>query len=415
MRILRLNSIVTFRGGAEAYIENITEMLSELGHETLTITFISGEGGHETPENIEVRMKSDPVSRFIKDTVPWDSIVNLLMDKYMDFKPDLIHLHHIRNGFSSVKKFLMKTNVPVIFTAHDALLVCPISTLVQPGGKICEGGTKIRCAFTGCKVHGHMTYELLLASAIRNISNNKIRAILCPSYSIYNYLHANGFKPVVHLPSFSKFDVKSLNSIPDYETILKQTNIGYIGRLENYKGVHDLLEAFAMFLKKHPQFRLKIAGTGGYEQYLKEMSVKLGVQEHIDWLGKIGPEERDNFYGSVSTIVVPSNYWENFPLVAQEALLRGIPSIGANIGGIPEIIRDGETGRIVPISSPMKIAEALDNVYSQKQKTIEMAIAGRNLILNSISPEKHLEGLLKVYNRILSNEDIPDLSEAMEQ
>ena len=415
MRILRLNSIVTFRGGAEAYIENITDMLSELGHETLTITFLSGEGKEETPGNIEVRMKSDPISRFIEDTLPWGNIENFLMEKYAEFKPDLIHLHHIRNGFSSVKNFLMKTDVPLVFTAHDALWVCPISTLVQPGNKICEGGTKLRCAFTGCKVHGHVAYELLLASAIRKISSKKLKAILCPSYSIYNYLHGNGFNPVVHLPSFSKFDHNDLKNNPDYEAILKQKNIGYIGRLENYKGVHDLIEGFAKFLRKHPEYRLKIAGTGGYESYLKDLSTKLGVQEHIDWLGKIGPKERDAFYSSVSTIVVPSNYWENFPLVAQEALLKGIPSIGTNIGGIPEIIRDGETGRIVPISSPGKIADALAALYSQKEKTIDMARAGRNFILNNISPEKHLQGLLTVYDKILSGEKIPDLSEALEQ
>lgn len=414
MRIFRLNSIVSFRGGAEAYIDNITNMLSELGHETLTITFVSGEAGIPKSGFIEVRMSSSSASRIIHDIIPQEDTVNFLIQEYLKFKPDIIHLHHLRNAFSSVEKFLNRTHVPVVFTAHDALLVCPLSTLVRPGSIICEGGTKIRCAFTGCKVHGHMAYELLLARAIRRISNTKIKAFLCPSYSVFNYLHNNGFGPVVHLPSFSKFDEDVIENEPEYGRILKQKSIGYIGRLESYKGVHDLLIAFRDFVKAHPDYTLKIAGTGSFEPELRAMAEQMQIESKIVWLGKIGGDERKEFYNSVSSIVVPSNYWENFALVAQEALLRGIPTIGTEIGGIPEIVKDGVTGRIVPISSPEKITEALEDVYSKPEKSLMLMKEGRAFIMENISPKRHLEGLLRVYERILGGSSIGDRSEALE-
>lgn len=414
MKILRLNAITSFRGGAETYIENINDMLESSGHETLTVTFNSGESLEPTENYIEVKTNSNPFSRFINDPLPKERIFNFLTDIYNKFNPDIIHLHHLRIEYASIEKFLMETTTPILFTAHDALLVCPLSTLVQPGGKICDGGIGLRCAFTGCKVHGHLSYELLLSASIKKLNEKRIVGFLCPSYSIYNYLHNNGFAPVVHLPSFSKFETLIKKNEPNFNSILKRKNIGYMGRLESYKGVHDLIEAFSIFTTKHPEYRLKIAGIGSYEKRLKEKAKKIGISNKIDWLGKITGKEREQFFNDVSMIVVPSNYWENFALIAQEALLRGIPAIGTRIGGIPEIIQDGLTGRIVPISSPHLLNEALEDTITDKKKTLELAKKGRSFIINNVSPELHFKGLLNIYSRVIKGEYIPDRTEAIE-
>lgn len=414
MKILRINSISTFTGGVETYISNIDRMLTELGHQSMVITFNAGEGLPKSDIDIEIRSTNNPMSRFFRDLIPSENLVNFLNKQYLEFSPDLIHLHHIRIGFSSLEKFLTLTRVPVVFTAHDALLVCPLSTLVKPGSEICEGGTGIRCGLTGCRIQGHLTYEILLARSIQRIYRKHIKAFLCPSYSIFNYLDNNGFRPVVHLPSFSNFPKSALEKEPNYERILEQKSIGYIGRLEHYKGIQDLLVAFKMFSGQQPEYTLKVAGIGSFETKLKELSKKLSLTEKVKWLGKIGNKELETFYDSISALVVPSNYWENFPLVAQEALLRGVPTIGTAIGGIPEIIRDSITGRVVSISSPKEIADALTDTISNKEKTLEYMHNGRNFIMNTFSPEKHINGLLKVYNNVMAKHEIPNRSEALD-
>ena len=219
LKILRLNSISTFTGGVETYIVNIDRMLAELGHETMVITFNAGEKMPQSEMSVEIRTTKNPMYRFFHDLIPNEKIVNFLNEKFLEFAPDLIHIHHIRIGFSSLEKFLRLTNVPVVFTAHDALLVCPLSTLVKPGNEICNGGTGIRCGLTGCKIQGHLTYELLLARTIERIQKRHIKAFLCPSYSIFNYLDNVGFAPVVHLPSFSNFPKSAVEKEPDYESI----------------------------------------------------------------------------------------------------------------------------------------------------------------------------------------------------
>ena len=414
MKILRINSISTFTGGVEAYIGNIDSMLAELGHETMVITFNAGEKMPQSEMSIEIRSTNNPISRFFHDLIPSEKIVTFLKEKFLDFSPDLIHLHHIRISFSSLEKFLNMTTVPVVFTAHDALLVCPLSTLVKPGSEICDGGTGFRCGLTGCKIQGHLTYELFLARTIERIYREHINAFICPSYSIFNYLDKNGFRPVVHLPSFSNFPKNILEKEPDFEGRLSYKSIGYIGRLEHYKGVQDLLLAFKVFSDKNPEFILKIAGIGTFEGQLKILSGKLGINSKVFWLGKLGSKEIEDFYNSISSLVVPSNYWENFPLVAQEALLRGVPTIGTEIGGIPEIIQNGITGITVPISSPEKIAEALTEIVSNPKRTLEFMKNGRKFVMKDINPEKHLMGLLNIYNSVLKNQKIPNRAEAID-
>ena len=105
--------------------------------------------------------------------------------------------------------------------------------------------------------------------------------------------------------------------------------------------------------------------------------------------------------------MVPSKYWENFALSAQESLLRGVPTIGSKIGGIPEIVQDGKTGYLVKISSPDEIADKLEEIIENREDfTVKMMKNGREFILNNLNPEKHMEGLLNVYEKVLSGTEI---------
>jgi glycosyltransferase involved in cell wall biosynthesis len=407
MKILRLNSISGPLGGVETYIENVNEILSEMGHAATTITISSGEHFNKNNSDVEIRITSNKFKRMLQDILTQENLLEVLQNVYNDFKPDIIHLHHFRIGFSTIKKFLLSNTTPVVFTAHDALAVCPLSTLVKPGRIICEGGVALRCGFTGCKIHSHLPYELMLSRSFRSLARMKIDALMCPSYSIMNYLKSNGFSPVVHLPSFSYFNHNLLDNEPDYEEILSRKNIGFIGRLEWYKGIDDLIKGFAIFTHNHPKFNLLIAGTGSYEKDLKALVGKIGIDNKITWLGKIDSKEREEFYKKIVCNVVPSKSWENFALSAQESLLRAVPTIGTNIGGIPEIVKQGITGELVEISSPEEIAMKLEKVINNRDNTtVRQMKNGRTFILNNLNPEKHIAGLISIYQKVLNKEPI---------
>ncbi|WP_075056522.1 glycosyltransferase [Thermogymnomonas acidicola] len=253
MKILRLNSVAGPPGGVEAYIEGVDRILSKYGHETRTITLTTGVRREKSVNEIEiVSPPPSPLTRAINDVIPSDEVYEALLSEYRTFRPDLIHLHHLRIGFASVVRFLRSVEEPVVFTAHDALAVCPLSTLVKPGNVICEGGASVRCAFTGCRIHSHLPYELILSRAFRELSESSIRAFICPSYAVMRYFSRFNFRPTVHLLSFSHFDPKLVSEEPRYGgEILSRNGVGYIGRLDKYKGVDDLIKAFKIFSKRH--------------------------------------------------------------------------------------------------------------------------------------------------------------------
>lgn len=409
MRILRLNSVSGPTGGVETYIDNTDKALSQLGHFTKTITLTTEKELSATPQNVSVRITSSSLGRVFHDILTSNDLINRLNLEYRKFHPDLIHLHHFRIGFKTVYKFLTSIDTPTVFTAHDALAVCPLSTLVKPGDVICEGGVSLRCGFTGCKIHSHLPYELMLSRSFKKLSESKIKAFICPSYSIMNYLISNGFDPSVHLPSFSYFNSNVKSSEPRYDDILLNKNIGFIGRLEWYKGIDDLIKGFSIFSRTHPEFTLQIAGSGPFREVLKSLVYNLNLEKKVIFMGTIGKEQREEFYRSLFCNVVPSKYWENFALSAQESLLRGVPTIGTRIGGIPEIIQDGITGFTVPISSPEQIAKKLEDILQNKNnKIVELMKNGRSFILNNLTPEKHISGLLDIYKKVLNNERIPN-------
>lgn len=409
MKILRLNSISGETGGVERYIENTNAILKEKQHEIVNITLLAGTKSY-TPNNVSnIIFEVNPYRRLIADQLVDKNLLDRLISTVEQFEPDIIHLHHFRIAFRTVFQFLSSISTPVVFTAHDALAVCPLSTLVRPGDVICNGGISARCGFTGCKIHGHLPYELMLSRYFKAISKSKIKAFICPSYSIMNYLISNGFGPSVHLPSYSNFDSNSLTIEPEYDKILLNRNIGFIGRIEWYKGIDDLIKGFAIFSKNHPDFNLLIAGSGPFTSNLKRLASNLEIDKKVRFMGTIDKAGRDEFYGSLFCNVVPSKYWENFALSAQESMLRGIPTIGTNIGGIPEIIRNWVTGFTVPISSPNEISKALEIILQNKNNQIlDIMKNGRSFILNNLTPEKHIEGLLDIYQKVLKGEDIPN-------
>ena len=403
MRILRLNSMSGPAGGVENYINDTDRILSKLGHIIKTITLSTDNILSTDTKNVTITMSSGPISRVFHDFLPSEELLKMLNLEFKKFGPDLIHLHHFRIGFETVYKFLVSLKTPIIFTAHDALPVCPLDTLVKPGNIICEGGISLRCGFTGCKIHSHLPYEIILSRSFKSLSKSKIKVLICPSYSIMNYLISNGFSPAVHLPSFSYFDPELEISEPDYNEILLRKNIGFIGRLEKYKGVDDLINGFAIFSKTHPDFNLLIAGSGTFEGDLRKLTTRLKLENKVKFLGSIGNEQREEFYKNILCNVIPTKFFENLVLSAQESLIRGVPTIGTRMGGIPEIIIDGVTGFTIDISSPSQIAEMLDKVLQNRNnQVLKIMREGRSFVLNNLTPEKHVKGLLDIYQKVLN-------------
>ena len=148
--------------------------------------------------------------------------------------------------------------------------------------------------------------------------------------------------------------------------------------------------------------RLDIAGDGPFRATLEAQSLRRGLAGRVTWRGHVTGAEKEAWFRGIHVAVTPSNLWENFPLTALEALARGRPVVATEIGGIPDIVDDGETGRLVPIARPDRLAEALNELLAAPDRAAALGREGRRRTLARYTPQVHVERLIAVYRAVLS-------------
>ena len=401
VRILRIDSWDGAPGGAQDYIREVSRELASLGH-TTHIVQIGGRSDDRLSDTVyRIARASSRIGRLGEDVLAGDVVEGTLAQAVRELNPDLISLHHFDARFASIARYLRTLDVPLVFAAHDAELVCPISTLVRPGGIICDGGVRLRCLFTGCHVGLGGAYNLWQTRVFDSAIRGRVRAYLCPSRSLTDYLHLNGYRPALHLPSFSRIPPEVRRAAPAQPGPDLPPSVGYIGRLEWYKGVADLIQAIPALARRVPEVRIEIAGTGPLEAALRQLAARLRVSDRIRWHGHVSGEAKERWFSNVHVVAFPSSMWENFGLVALEALARERPVVGSRIGGIPEIVEDGVCGRLVPPASPDRLAEALGDLLLDPVTARRVGEAGRRRVLEMFTPELHVQRLLKVYRQVL--------------
>jgi glycosyltransferase involved in cell wall biosynthesis len=147
-----------------------------------------------------------------------------------------------------------------------------------------------------------------------------------------------------------------------------------VGRLIPIKGHIVLLRAFAEAKRELPELELAIAGRGPLEHALKALALELGIADSVRFLGHVSPIQAA--IENAAAVVVPS-MGEGFGMVALEAMERSRPVIAAAIGGLGELVRDGETGVLVPAGEVEPLREAIVRVAGDLELARRMGEAGR--------------------------------------
>jgi glycosyltransferase involved in cell wall biosynthesis len=151
-----------------------------------------------------------------------------------------------------------------------------------------------------------------------------------------------------------------------------------VGRLIPIKGHIVLLRAFAEARKQLPGLELEIAGRGPLEPALKALARELEIGDAVRFLGHVSPIQVAIERAAV--VVVPS-MGEGFGMVALEAMERARPVIAAEIGGLGELVRDGETGLLVPPGEAEPLTEAILRLAGDLRLARQFGEAGRHRAL----------------------------------
>ncbi len=174
--------------------------------------------------------------------------------------------------------------------------------------------------------------------------------------------------------------------------------VGNVGRLAPQKGQRHLIGAMPLLLERVPRAHAVIAGAGDLEDYLRDLSLEVGVADRVHVLGP----RRDvpALMHAMDVFAMPS-IWEGFGLVLLEAMAAGRPIVASRVATIPEVVADGETGLLVPAGDPLALADALADLAHDPERARQLGEAGRQRLRQHFSVEKMAGDTELLYRELL--------------
>jgi glycosyltransferase involved in cell wall biosynthesis len=176
--------------------------------------------------------------------------------------------------------------------------------------------------------------------------------------------------------------------------------VGVVGRLVPDKGQDDFLRAAALVRARRPEVRFLLAGRGRAEPDLRRLAQELGLGEAVRFLGF--RDEVPEITASLVVSVLPSVDCDASSAAIKEALACGVPVVATDIGGASEILRDGETGLIVPPRDPARLAAAMETLLADPPRAREMGRRGSADVAARFTPDHLVTGTIAAYESILT-------------
>jgi glycosyltransferase involved in cell wall biosynthesis len=181
--------------------------------------------------------------------------------------------------------------------------------------------------------------------------------------------------------------------------------IGNIASLCPRKGQDILIKAFKIINHKFPSTRLIFIGSEipEFKEKLLNLMRSLALSEKVFFLGK-----KDNIanYLNIMDVLAFSSLFEGIPLAMLEAMYMQVPVVSTNVGGVSEVIRDNETGILVPAQDPGVLSDSIIDLLSNTDKRINLVRAAREEVMNRFRPQRYIEDLESLYSQIIQEKFI---------
>ena len=409
MRILLVNKFFYRKGGSETYLFALADGLRAMGH---AVAFFSmqhpnNKSSYWSKYFVSEKEYNGEGSAFQKvkaaATIAYSPEAKRKFEALCEeFCPDIIHLNlvHRQITFSILDApYVKKHRVPVVYTSHEYSLVCPAYTMLDGNGEICEacvGGHYLnvlkRTCTKGSKAKSALSFmeaEFLKWSK----AYDKIDLIIACSKFMKQKLDEGGYSDrTIAMQNFLTDGQRAMGQkVADThkyeeEAASQHPYFLYFGRLSKEKGILTLVKAFLQAAglsspasettpsvssrAEHSRVErpylpsnwdLHIVGEGPERQVIESMIKSAGpeAQSRIKLFGYKTGEELQQEVGNARYSVLSSEWYENMPYSGLESLAAQTPIIGANIGGIPEIVLNGRTGFLFESGNIRNLADKL--------------------------------------------------------
>ena len=177
-----------------------------------------------------------------------------------------------------------------------------------------------------------------------------------------------------------------------------------LGRFVGKKGYRYLLEACGLMRDAGLDFRLTLAGDGPEMGRLKRLTGRLGLERLVSFPGFVSHDRVPGLFHQADLFIMPSVVHasgdrDGIPLVLMESLVHRVPVVATDVSGIPELIRDHQTGRLVSEKNPRALALAIQDLLMNRAQALELAECGRQLILRQFDPQANYRLVRDIFIR----------------
>ena len=399
MRVLIVNKFFYPRGGDCVVAMGTRELLIQAGHQ-VRVFAMSHPLNINLPEGGSFASMIDFSGNLSQKVKAFGRLIGLgdisaaFRKVLSDFRPDVIHVHNIHSYLSPVIcEIAHDRGIPVVWTLHDFKLVCPAYTFRKGNGEICGYADTGKCN----PIKNRCLKNSLTASVMATVEryrwpmtrlNRMTDAYIAPSRFMSDMMLLGGadkakMNVVYNFVDPTKLRLLSRN-IPRHSDG-DNRYFAYTGRLSFEKGVATLIQAAIQ-----SGVNLRIAGDGPMRAELEAMAAH---HKGITFLGRLEAEDVAALQRDAEACICPSEWFENNPLAVIESLCAGTPVIGADIGGIPELINPGSNGLLYRSGD----TDALAGILHDFTRTSYDPDAIARDATEKFSTSTHIDRLLNIY------------------
>ncbi len=378
--ILLVHNAYTEAGGEDVAFENDVQLLRSRGHDVVTAL----------SSNTEMLGLSRTRAAA---TMTWNAAAAAgIEQKARACGAAVVHFHNTFPLLSpAIYAAASRAGAAVVQTLHNYRLVCAAGTLLRDGSpcELCVGRVPWRAAAYACYrgSHGVSGATAVMTQIHRTAGtwNREIDAFIALTHFARNTFVRGGL-PADRIHVRPNFLMHDPGPGPHDGGFML-----FAGRLAPEKGIATLLEAAALL----PEVRVVIAGDGPLRG---EVSIAATVPSNIEYAGSLDAKELGALMHRARALLVPSIWYEGFPMVLAEAFARSLPIIASDLGALATIVRGAAAGWLVPPRDAGALAATIAAVAGTSHDVQEKSAAARQAYLNELSPDAAYASLSAIYD-----------------
>jgi glycosyltransferase involved in cell wall biosynthesis len=418
------NHPVVFPGGAEMYALELFDALRGSGDiDPLLVARADLEKAEEQGLYAGATFKTvegDPRQYFMftrfgdfDPVLGTSSAKSLFTDEFADFlraqQPDLVHFQHTHmigyDILTTTRRVLPRA--PIVYTLHEYLPIClregQMIRTERKGNELCTHASPRRCSecYPDISSQHFFMRERFIKSHLANVD-----LFLSPSQFLRGRYIDWG------IPSdrirFEELGRRPTTPLPGRDEDRPRTRLAFFGQLTPFKGAETLLMAMKLLAERRPDVHLYLHGA--YVEYFAEtygrefLELVEETSGNVTYAGAYEHEDLPRLMAEVDWVVMPSRWWENSPLVVQEAFMHGRPVICSGIGGLAEKVQDDVNGLHFRVGDAESLAAAIERAATEPGLWERL----RSGIPPVYTVDQHVASLTRLYGELLERKTAAD-------